>query len=608
MADLDRIKRNVGKMVEQNAPEADIDAYIASEGTTLDAVRAHRAVTLDQHTPQAPNQPARQFTAGETAADVAKSAGIGLAQGGIGLATLPGNIEQLGRLGINAASRALGGENLVSGNAALPTYGDAKSVIEQYTGDFYEPQTTAGEYARTVGEFAPMAFTGGGGIAARAANVLAPAFVSETAGQVTKGTPAEPWARAAGAFAGGVLPRSVSPLPGDPTRNAMVRHLENEGVEALTAGQKTGSQRLRWLESSSQDIPGGGARAKQLAETQNEQFTRAALRRAGINASRATPDVIDTGFTQLGQKFDDLARQTTIVADRTLVNRLDQIAKDYNELLAPSLRAPIVDNLVAELKQMRMQHPTPGGSGGFAGREYQALRSRIDGLRRNAGPNTSGPSDQYLSRALGDIRETLDDAMERQLGARRGGAALVKGWREARREYKNLLVLEKALQGAGENTAMGLISPSQLRNAARSQNKRAYVRGKDDLGPLARAGEAVMKPLPQSGTAPRQAAQNMMAAFGAAGGSLAAGAPGAFIGAISAAAAPAIGSRMLMSRPVQRYLSNQTAAEYMASRAPVSTNAMVVPQIAAEHGGLVGRQTTGAYPPGDPRWREEPRR
>jgi hypothetical protein len=42
MADLDlgRVKRNVAKMVQAGAPEAEIDAYIAGEGTSVDAVRA----------------------------------------------------------------------------------------------------------------------------------------------------------------------------------------------------------------------------------------------------------------------------------------------------------------------------------------------------------------------------------------------------------------------------------------------------------------------------------------------------------------------------------------------------------------------------------------
>lgn len=39
--DLDRIKRNVAKMASMNAPMEDIDGYIASEGTTVEAVRNH---------------------------------------------------------------------------------------------------------------------------------------------------------------------------------------------------------------------------------------------------------------------------------------------------------------------------------------------------------------------------------------------------------------------------------------------------------------------------------------------------------------------------------------------------------------------------------------
>ena len=39
MADLERIKENVAKMASQNAPEADIDGYISSEGVTIDDVK-----------------------------------------------------------------------------------------------------------------------------------------------------------------------------------------------------------------------------------------------------------------------------------------------------------------------------------------------------------------------------------------------------------------------------------------------------------------------------------------------------------------------------------------------------------------------------------------
>lgn len=42
MVDLAKVKRNVAKMASMNAPEADIDGYIASEGVTIDDVRNYR--------------------------------------------------------------------------------------------------------------------------------------------------------------------------------------------------------------------------------------------------------------------------------------------------------------------------------------------------------------------------------------------------------------------------------------------------------------------------------------------------------------------------------------------------------------------------------------
>lgn len=46
MADLARIKRNVAKMASMNAPETDIDNYIASEGVTVDDVRNFKPLEL----------------------------------------------------------------------------------------------------------------------------------------------------------------------------------------------------------------------------------------------------------------------------------------------------------------------------------------------------------------------------------------------------------------------------------------------------------------------------------------------------------------------------------------------------------------------------------
>ena len=49
MADIARIKGNIAKMIAQNAPEADIDAYVSSEGVTLDELRKPSTPAPDKY-------------------------------------------------------------------------------------------------------------------------------------------------------------------------------------------------------------------------------------------------------------------------------------------------------------------------------------------------------------------------------------------------------------------------------------------------------------------------------------------------------------------------------------------------------------------------------
>lgn len=155
---------------------------------------------------------------GGTIADVAKSAGIGLAKGAIGLAGLPGDLTELGARGIDYAARGVGnliGQDIAPRPQQEPMLGSAQLQrgVESLTGPLYEPKTTAGHYAQTAGEFLPALIGGPETLAAKfATRVAAPAVASESAGQLTKGTAAEPFARLAGAVTGGVgAARALAP-------------------------------------------------------------------------------------------------------------------------------------------------------------------------------------------------------------------------------------------------------------------------------------------------------------------------------------------------------------------------------------------------------------
>lgn len=136
-----------------------------------------------------------------TAADMAKSAGIGVVKGGIGVAGLPGDIASGFNRGIDWVESKLGLTPQPHSDAL--TSGQLTKGVESVTGPLYEPQTKAGQYAQTVGEFVPGMLGGPEGLAYKAATrVLAPAVASETAGQATEGMALEPYARVAGALVG----------------------------------------------------------------------------------------------------------------------------------------------------------------------------------------------------------------------------------------------------------------------------------------------------------------------------------------------------------------------------------------------------------------------
>jgi len=346
---------------------------------------------------------------------------------------------------------------------------------------------------------------------------------------------------------GGAIPivgagirRAISPLPANAAKSQAAQVMRREGVQ-LTAGQQAGSKGMQYAESEL-----GGAAAANFMERQADQFTSAALRRVGMQANRATPDVIDTAYRDIGQMFDDLAVRNSVPPDRRLLGDLQRSLFDYNGMVNPSQRAPVVANFISDIaNDMR--------TGGISGSTYQAYRSRLERLAR-------GTSDPQLAGVLRDIRSALDDAMERGISARNPGDLGV--WREARRRYANMLVIEDAATRAGEKAADGIITPQALRSAAAKQNKRAFARGRNEFTDLANAGVSTMTPLPQSGTAPRAAVNALKATAPFAGAALGGGGTlglGALAGAAAGAAVPWAVGRAMLSAPGRAYLGNQAA-------------------------------------------------
>lgn len=147
-----------------------------------------------------------------TAEDVARSSVAGLERGVAAIPGAFGDVSQFSKFigqkaGFEPPQRSMLDALLSKvGAEKLPTSADTIEFARKsgVPGINYQPQTVAGEYARTIGENIPGAVAGPGGMAKNALKFgVAPAIAAETAGQFTKGTDYEPYARAGAALATG---------------------------------------------------------------------------------------------------------------------------------------------------------------------------------------------------------------------------------------------------------------------------------------------------------------------------------------------------------------------------------------------------------------------
>lgn len=476
----------------------------------------------------------------------------GLDEGIAGVVGFPVDATQAAMRAGAAGIHALGGPDI---QLPVNQIGGSKSITD-LMGKWIAPPSTdpIGRFARTAGQDIGAAALPVGGAVASSSRPLATAAMNigatllGSAGGTTADAmaPGNPIAHGVGEMLGAVAPgrmaamgrRLVTPFDTSPERAAMADTLQQNGVD-LTAGQRTGNNSLRYAESEL-----GGGTAQAMTDRQQEQFTRAALSRAGISADRATPEVMQKAFNDIGGQFDQLAANNNIIPDKQLGADLRSTLADYQNV-AGADEKPIIGNSINDIVAAAQ-------TGQITGAQYKSIRSRLG----RAMQDSNNPE---LKGAIRNLQSALDGGMERSVAQTNPQA--LGDWQQARRDYANLMTLTEAAAGPGENTAVGLISPSKLRSVVANRNARSYVQGQGDFADLARSGEAVMKPLPNSASAARIAARTFFATPAAIGGALlgqhAGGDMGAIMGGAAAAAIPHLAGKAMLSPLGRKYLSNQ---------------------------------------------------
>lgn len=277
-------------------------------------------------TPVAPGVNVREAN---PTSDVIQSLGSGLVQGATGLIGLPRAANDLAVQGAAKAADFFGADvspeaiQMAQGRSPLANAPSTESLNAGLAGAFgplHEPETTAGEYAQTIGEFAPgVAVPGGAG--AKLASWLVPAVASETAGQVTRrfSPENEGTARVLGGLLGGVGVGGASMIRGGPdsvirsaTRGVNNQQLE-ESLQLRNSGQSMGVP-LTQAEAL-QQVTGGATglgRVQRVVEGTSPRMAPAMAERPG----------------QVRQAVDNLTNQIGPQVSPAEASRLGQTAAE----------------------------------------------------------------------------------------------------------------------------------------------------------------------------------------------------------------------------------------------------------------------------------------
>lgn len=243
--ELLRLRARARSRATQGAPQAGGEAASARPPGTLDWDANGRLIL--------PEQPRAQQPRVSGAEDVARSfVASGVPRGVAGLFALPTELSRMfsGFVRDNTPEGSdLNRRARVSNSAPAPGYQENVRRLEGDFGQMWEPQTTAGEYAETAGEFATNALFPGG-LATRAARVGIPALTSETAGQVAQEVAPEyeGAARLVGGLTGG-LATEASIAANTRRLGRTAPRPESEALEQefgpLTRGERSGNPAAR---------------------------------------------------------------------------------------------------------------------------------------------------------------------------------------------------------------------------------------------------------------------------------------------------------------------------------------------------------------------------
>lgn len=487
--------------------------------------------------------PVAQPPDGGAAGDVMRSGASGMARGGTSILDLPANLPGLLAQGGSWVGEKVGlidpatAQKFRSDISEMASHGGATATARKAAPGLmdYKPETTPGEYARTVGEFLPGMALGG-----KATQMVAAGLGSEFGGQMAEGTEYETAARIGGGLLGSFIKQ---PKPGAFAGNSesakMANELLDKGVRNVTAGQATGSQSLKAAEG-------------RLAPTaqQIDDFTASTMRQLGSKKRLATPQNLAAVESRIVSQMDDAVKGVQITPTPRNAMAAADVAKKYAERVPAGQLTPRMRGIADEIRKLAVSRtPAPLSQLKEWRSDVGKLTVSTDAATRDAAHALRGLIDQMTDAALTNA----------------GRADDIAKLASARESYRNYIAVRDAASRAGAEG--GTLSPQQLNQSMiRAQGREAYATGRTTpMAEFTRSGASVLRPASTVQPGGIRSIAGAVPAASAAimgGGALTAGMGPLVAGGIAAGAAfaPEIGKAMMRSNLAQGLLRDPRRA------------------------------------------------
>lgn len=352
----------------------------------------------------------------------------------------------------------------------------------------------------------------------------------------------------------GSIKNAVLPLANDVTKGLAKKALDY-GIP-LSRTQIGDSEAAKTIASATGKIPLSGAGAFQ--KTQQAAFNKQVLSTIGADSEKATPEIIANSYKNISNSFDNALKGQNITVTPDAINKLMDIKSAAEDSLSPD-DFNIVKKQIDKLSDLFTPQKSVSELLGVANTESTIPGEKLGSIRSDLSKMSKGQGNSKPY--LGQLKNLVQDVSVA------GAPERKEQLQDAIQKFRNYQILKPLLNKA----VTGDISPSLLLNRVATNYSNFAQGGGGKLGDLARIGQAFLKdPIPNSGTAQREAVYKGLGALGA--GLSGVAAPGII--------APALGG-MAAARGLNTLNNSQALVRHAIQAKSKSSLATLLPNLLA---------------------------